>query len=128
MSERIEGSAYAAVSRACGWIALGIGVAMNGFRSDPVLAVKAGGILALIATCALLLRGYSAERACFTTTRIWQELQGHERPSTERAQTVIGGARRRACETYAYLFALGSLALFVIALAGEAMLAFGDRF
>jgi hypothetical protein len=46
-------------------------------------------------------------------------LEGHERPSADRAQAVIAGARRRAFQRHALPFAAAAAVLLAIALAGE---------
>lgn len=119
MSERIEGWARASVGRACAFTALAIGAAVNALHGTPIQAVKAGGYLSLMAAFALLLLAARAARTCFSKTRIWRELQGHERPSAERAQAVIGGARRRAFQIHASWFALAAAACFAVGLAGD---------
>lgn len=119
MWERIEGTAFGAVGRSCGFTGLILACLVNALRDTPVLALKVGGLLALLVTFALLLFGSRAERTCFTKTRIWRELEGHERPSPDRAQAVIGGARRRAFETYAYVFALAAAASLAVALSAD---------
>src|SRR5688500_7916204 len=119
MSEHIEGTAFATVGRSCGFTALIGAGAVNALRDTPILALKTGGLIALIVTFALLLLGNRAARTCFTKTRIWRELDRHERPSTERAQAVIGGARRRAFQIYAYVFAPSAAASLSIALAAD---------
>ena len=119
MSERIEGTAFGAVGRGCGFTGLILACFVNALRDTPILALKAGGLLALIVAFGLLLMGLRAERTCFTKTRIWRELKGHERPAPDDAQAVIGGARRRAFLTYAYIFALAAAASLAIALAAN---------
>jgi hypothetical protein len=119
MSERIEGTAFGAVGRSCGFTGLILGCLVNALGDKPILAFKAGGLLALVVTFSLLLLGSRAERTCFTKTRIWRELEGHERPSPDRAQAVIGAARRRAFLSYAYLFALAAAASLAVALAAD---------
>jgi hypothetical protein len=119
MSERIEGSVQASVGRACQFTGLALGAVVNALHGTPILALKVGGLLALIVTFALLLLGARAERTCFSKTRIWRELEGHERPSAEQAQEVIGAARRRAFRIYASWFAVAAAACLAIALAGE---------
>lgn len=119
MWERIEGTAFGAVGRSCGFMGLILACAVNALRDTPVLALKAGGLLALLVSFSLILLGSRAERTCFTKTRIWRELDGHERPSPDRAQAVIGGARRRAFETYACVFALAAAASLAVALSAD---------
>jgi hypothetical protein len=119
MSERIEATAFEAVARSCGFTGLIVACTVNAMRDTPILALKTGGLIALIVTFALLLLGSRAERTCFTKTRIWRELEGHERPSSDRAQAVIGGARLRAFQTYAYVFALSAAASLAIALGAD---------
>jgi len=85
----------------------------------PFSPSRRGGLLALVVTFSLLILGSRAERTCFTKTRIWRELRGHERPSPDRAQAVIGRARRRAFETYACVYALAAAASLAVALAAN---------
>ena len=119
MREQIEGSAFQAIGRGCGFTGLILACIVNALNGTPILAVKAGGLLALIVTFGLLLLGARAERTCATKTRIWRELEGHERPSPERAQAVIGAVRRRAFQAYAYLFALAAAASLGLGIAAD---------
>jgi hypothetical protein len=119
MSERIEATAFQAVSRSCGFVALCIGGVVNALGDIPIEALKAGGLLSLLVTYVLLLLAARAERTCFTKTRLWRQLEGHDRPSKDRAQAVIAGARQKALHRGAYAFALVSAAFLAITLAGE---------
>jgi hypothetical protein len=119
MSERIEGTAFAAASRGCGIVALCIGGVVNALGDMPILALKAGGLLSLLVTFGLLLQASRAERTCFTKTRLWRQLEGHDRPAMDRAQEVISGARQKALHRCAQVFALAAVVFLAIALAGE---------
>jgi hypothetical protein len=119
MSERIEGTASQAVARGCGFTALCIGSVMHGASLVPILALRIGGLLSLLVCFVLLLQATRAETTCFRKTRLWRQLEGHERPSADRAQAVIAGARRRAFQRHALPFAAAAAVLLAIALAGE---------
>jgi hypothetical protein len=119
MSEHIEGAARATVVRSCGIAGLVIGCVVNALSDMPFLALKAGGILCLLAVFGLLLQASAAARTCFSRTRLWRQLEGHERPSPEQAQAVIAGARQRALRKGALHFAVAAAALFAVVLAGE---------
>jgi len=119
MSQRIQAAANQAVSRACWGAALSVGAVTNAFSASPLLAFKIGGLSSLIVSLALLLLAGRAERTCFTKTRLWRSLEGHERPAVDKAQAVIGGARRRALETYAAWFAVAAAVFLAIEIAGE---------
>ena len=122
MSEQIEIAARATVVRRCGLAALIVGGVVNALSPMPFLALKTGGLLCLLVAFAFLLQACWAERTCFSKTRLWRQLEGHERPDMERAQDVIAAARRKALHKGAYPFALAAAALFAVVLAGEAHL------
>jgi hypothetical protein len=124
MSERIEIAARETVVRGCGIAALVIGGVVNALASAPFLALKTGGLLCLLVVFVLLLQASLAERTCFSKTRLWRQLDGHERPSTERAQAVIAEARCKALHKGAYPFAVAAAALLAVVLAGQAHLWF----
>src|SRR5215208_4924519 len=57
MSEPIEGTAFGAVGRSCGFTGLVLACAVDALRDTPILALKAGGLLALVVTFSLLILG-----------------------------------------------------------------------
>ncbi len=97
MSERMEGTVRASVGRGCAFTALALGAVVNALNATPILALKAGGLLALIVTFALLLLGARGGKA----------------------EAGDGRARRHVFQVYASWFAVGAAACLAVALAGE---------
>jgi hypothetical protein len=111
MSERMEGTVAASVGRGCAFTALALGAVVNALHATPILALKAGGLLALIVTFALLLLGTRVERA--------SQAKARGRSAAGSAEAGAGSARRRAFQVYASWFAVGAAACLAVALAGE---------
>jgi hypothetical protein len=114
--EAVERAAYLSVGRACGFGALAIFCFVVGLSYDPNLATRAGGILCMLMTGVLLLRGASAPTRPYKTTETWLILETSERPSAHVAQQVIGSALRSAYFWYARSTAMVTALLVVIAM------------
>ena len=102
MLDHIEKVARLSVSRACGFAGLATLVFIVGMSSDMVLALKTGGVLALLTCLVLLLKALRARRQPYASTEVWIMLRPAERPQSAIAQQIIGTVMR---ETYLY-FAL----------------------
>jgi hypothetical protein len=104
---RVQQLAWVSVARGCGFAALAIFTFMIGLSGDMAAAFKAGGILTLIASLVLLVKGWQAPARPYKRTEVWVMLQPDERPHAALAQTLIGETLRR---TY-MMFALHSAML-----------------
>jgi hypothetical protein len=104
---RVQELAWISVARGCGFAALAIFTFMIGLSGDMAAAFKAGGILTLIASLVLLVKGWQAPARPYKRTEVWVMLQPDERPHAALAQTLIGETLRR---TY-MMFALHSAML-----------------
>ncbi len=93
--EKIQNLALLSVGRGVGFAALAIAVFMVGMSSDLPLSLKAGGILSLITSLTLLMKGLRAPSHNYKRTELWIMLNPDERPSAEVAQDLIGEALKR---------------------------------
>lgn len=99
------------VIRRCGFSVLGVGIIMVSLSAEPFIAIKAGGIAALIVTFALLqmsLHIPAPVKAANTTT---------ERTNTKMVDLLF--QHRAQCYFYAFLFAVLAFALFSVHIAGQ---------
>jgi hypothetical protein len=114
--ETIERVAYLSVGRACGFGGLAILCFMVGLSFDPHLAARTGGILSLVMTGILLLRGVTAPTRPYKRTETWLMLAESERPPAHIAQAAIGSILREAYLWYARSAAMVTAALMVTAI------------
>jgi hypothetical protein len=111
--QRVERAAQACVGRACGFAALGIVTFMFALSWSPAFCFKSGGILTLIVTLILVMKGLAARSRPYKRTEVWLILEPEERPQPEIAQTVIGTALRWTYLTFAqHTAAIAALMLF----------------
>lgn len=94
MLDTIEQLARLSVARACAFAALAIGTVMIGCSWDLILALRAGGVLALTAAAVLTLKGIQARQRPYKHTELWLMLPTEQRPRAEVAQQLIGTALR----------------------------------
>ena len=102
MLDQIERQARLSVARGCGFAALAILTFFVGLSSEPGLAFKSAGVLALLTAAVLLIKARIAPRRPYKRTELWVMLKPDERPQEAIAQQVIGTVLR---ETYLF-FAL----------------------
>lgn len=69
--QRVRRLAVHSIGRGCFFAALAIWCVMIGLISDPKLALRAGGLLSLVACCILLLKAQSAQQRSFKHTEVW---------------------------------------------------------
>jgi hypothetical protein len=115
--QKVEELALISVSRAVGFAALGIGTLMIGLSADLLNCLKAGGILTLITSLILLMKGVRAPQRDYKRTEVWIMLNPDDRPNATVAQEMIGEALKRIYLTFAFHAALisGGLLLFAMA-------------
>ncbi|OYY12237.1 MAG: hypothetical protein B7Y70_06095 [Rhizobiales bacterium 35-68-8] len=116
--EDINRLAQLTVGRACAFAVLGIACVMVGLSFDPCASFEAGGILTLVLTVVLILKGNGAARTNHRRTELWSYLPEQARPSEPQARVMICLALRGAYFTFARLsaaMASGMLALSLLA-------------
>lgn len=117
MLERIEELAHLSVARGCGFAALAIVVFFVGLSSDPPVACKLSGILALLTCLVLLLKAQLAPRRPYKHTELWVMLMPQERPQAAIAQQIIGTVLREAYLVFALHAGLAAAGLLAVSLA-----------
>jgi hypothetical protein len=122
--QKVEQLAMLSVSRAVGFGALAIGTLMIGLSADLLNCLKAGGILSLIMSLVLLMKGFQAPQRDYRRTEVWIMLNPDDRPSAAVAQDMIGDALKRTYLTFAFHAAIvsGGLLLLTAALSLSALI------
>jgi hypothetical protein len=115
--EKVEQLALISVSRAVGFATLAIGILMLGLSADLPNCLKAGGILTLITSLVLLMKGLRAPQRDYRRTEVWIMMNPNDRPSAAVAQGVIGKALKRTYLTFALHLAAVSGGLLLLATA-----------
>lgn len=119
MHHKIEELAELSVARGCGFAALGIATFMVALSGEMSLALKAGGILVLVACLVLIARAIQARQHPYKRTEVWLMLKPGDRPQPSAAQEIIGSILRDVYLRYASLSAGVSAAM----LSGSVLLA-----
>ncbi len=96
MLDKLDAAAELSVARGCGFASVGIFTMMTGLADQMQVSLKAGGIMGLIMTIILAVRGLSALRTPYKRTEVWIMLAPADRPGAAIAQQLIGCARRQA--------------------------------
>jgi hypothetical protein len=99
---RLQQLAWVSIARACGFTALAIATLMFGLSGDLLMSFRAGGILTLITSLILLIRGLQAPNRPYKRTEVWLMLNPEDRPQAALAQTLIGETLRRTYLTFAF--------------------------
>jgi hypothetical protein len=115
--QKVEQLALLSVSRAVGFGALAIGTLMVGLSADLLNCLKAGGILSLIMSLILLMKGLRAPQRDYKRTEVWIMLSPDDRPSAAVAQDMIGEALKRIYLTFAFHAVIVSGGLLLLAMA-----------
>ena len=113
--QKVEELALISIGRGVGFAALGIGTLMLGLSADLLNCLKAGGILTLMTSLVLLMKGFRAPQKDYKRTEVWIMLAPAERPSATVAQGMIGEVLKRTYLTFAFHAALISGGLLVLA-------------
>jgi hypothetical protein len=113
--QKVEELALISIGRGVGFAALGIGTLMLGLSADLLNCLKAGGILTLMTSLVLLMKGFRAPQKDYKRTEVWIMLSPAERPSATVAQGMIGEVLKRTYLTFAFHAALISGGLLVLA-------------
>jgi hypothetical protein len=118
MIEHIERIAAFSVARACGFGALAAVCMMVGLAGagDPINAVRAGGLWALLTAAVLFAKAMAAGTKPYKSTELWLLLRPEERPESKVAQQVIGVVLRETFMRFAVQFAILAMGLLAMAL------------
>jgi hypothetical protein len=108
--EQIESYARASVARGSAFGLLAIVCTMVGLSGTPILALKIGGMLCLMASFILILKAVLATRRPYKRTEVWLMLDPLQRPPATVAQRIIGNALREAFQDFARHFARAAAA------------------
>jgi hypothetical protein len=115
--QKVEELALISVSRAVGFAALAIGTTMIGLSADIMNCLKAGGILTLMTSLILLMKGLRAPQRDYKRTEVWIMMAPDDRPNAAVAQGVIGEVLKRTYLTFAFHLAIVSSGLLLLAMA-----------
>lgn len=115
--QRVERMAQLCVGRACGFAALGIVTFMFALCWDPAVSFRSGGILTLIVTLVLIMKGLQARHRPYKHTELWTMLAPDERPREAIAQQIIGTTLRHTYMTFALHTARIAALMLLLALA-----------
>lgn len=116
----IEEAAERSVARGTGFAALAVGVAMCGLSFMPVLSLKTGAAMALLAWAALTLKAVRARRCPYRRTEVWLMLDPKPALPRDQAQRLVGEALERAFRRYARRALLVAVGLWLASLAAAA--------
>jgi hypothetical protein len=103
---RLQQKAWVSIARACGFAGLAIATLMFGLSGDLPMSFRAGGILTLITSLILLIRGMQAPRRPYKRTEVWLMLEPEDRPQAAQAQELIGETLKHTYLTFAFHSAL----------------------
>jgi hypothetical protein len=118
----VRRSAFESVGRATGFASLAIVCVLIGLCWDPPLAARTGGVLCLLITVTLVLRGVTAPTRDYRRTESWLLLSDDERPPRAVAQRVVAAALQEAYFTFAEKAAGVTIALFSAAIVLSAVM------
>ncbi len=113
--DRLREVAFQTVGRAVGFGGLAILCVMAGLAFDPLMAVRAGGILVLIVLAILLMKARSALTTDYRKTEMWLYLDKDERPAEAYAQWAASTVLRDAYVWFARWTAGVAVALWLAA-------------
>jgi type IV secretory pathway VirB3-like protein len=94
--ERLRTLAFQTIGRAVGFAGLAIFCVMVGLAFDPLMAVRAGGILVFILLVVLLYKARAALTADHRQTEMWLYLEKDEKPAEAYAQWAASTVLRDA--------------------------------
>jgi hypothetical protein len=112
--DRIRYCAELSVKRGCGFAALGIGTVMVGLSGTPLVAFKAGALLATLLAVALAVKASVASRVSYRRTELWILLDRRHGLPEQAAQRVLSDILQDAYLRYMELAAVAALVLWVI--------------
>lgn len=99
--EEIRRLAFTTVARACAFAMLAVACMMVGLSYDPAAAFRLGGLLSLLLSTVLIVKGRSARSLDHRRTELWLYLDKGSRPQEAIARVLVGSALREAYFTFA---------------------------
>lgn len=96
MFHRIEDLAHLSVGRGCGFAAIAILTFVVGLSDDMELALRCGGLFAMLTCLVLLLKAWNAHNRPYKSTELWLLIPKKERPTAGIAQEMISRCLRDA--------------------------------
>jgi hypothetical protein len=114
--ERFRQAAILCVGRAVlfGWLA--IGLVMLSFSFNPVLAFKAGAVLAMVMSSILLVKAFEAARKNPRHTEVWLHLDASSRPMNEEARLVFRNTMREVYARFARGVFVAACVMFMLSI------------
>jgi hypothetical protein len=109
--------AFLSIGRAVAFSGLAIFVVMTGLSYEPVLALRAGGVLLLLLLAGLLLRAQRFHVSDYRHTEAWNLLDKSKRPDGAAAGKTLTIALREACLWFARWIAGVAALIWVFAVA-----------
>jgi type IV secretory pathway VirB3-like protein len=88
--------AFQTIGRGVGFAGFGIACMMAALSFDPLMAVRAGGVLSLLLVAVLLIKARAALTADPRDTEMWLYLERSERPAEAYAQWAAATVLREA--------------------------------
>lgn len=114
--DRVRQVAFFCVGRAVmfGWLA--IGCIMFSFAFNPVMAFRAGAVMALMMAAILLFKAFATAHQNPRRTEVWIYLDDKTRPVNDQAKAVFRNTLRDVYAQYAQGVFLLGCALFALSL------------
>jgi multidrug efflux pump subunit AcrB len=97
-----------------GWLA--IGCIMLSFSFNPVIAFKAGAVLALVMSSILLVKAFGASRKPARKTEVWLYLDKSTRPMNDEAQRIFRDMMREVYARFAQTALVMACFLFMLSI------------
>jgi hypothetical protein len=115
--EKIRQVANFCVGRAVlfGWLA--IGLIMLSFSFNPMIAFRAGAVLALVMSSILLVKAFEAGRKNPKSTEVWLYLDDRSRPINDEAKQVFRNIMREVYGRFAQGVFVIACVLFMLSIA-----------
>jgi hypothetical protein len=115
--EKIRQVANFCVGRAVlfGWLA--IGLIMLSFSFNPMIAFRAGAVLALVMSSILLVKAFEAGRKNPKSTEVWLYLDDRSRPINDEAKQVFRNTMREVYGRFAQGVFVIACVLFMLSIA-----------
>lgn len=114
--DRLREVAFQTIGRAVGFAGLAILCVMAGLAFDPLMAVRAGGILVLLVLFVLLIKARNALSVDYKSTEMWLYLEKDEKPAEAYAQWAASTVLREAYMWFARWTAGVAVVLWAIAI------------
>lgn len=115
----VEAAAQTSVARATGFAALAVAITLAGLAAYPLLALRTGAALCLLAWAVLRLKALRAPSRPYRRTEAWLLLEPRPSWPPTVAQRLVGAALERAFRRYARLALAAAIAFWLASLLGR---------